>query len=288
MEKIRFLTVPGIEAVKFILETDWSSDYSGYLLFAEDKGGNLHLVDVGSKVGMKAASSYLGELDTIVWACKCTKAYRGAVLLLIRIDNYGILDKSKSSEFYDGDIRSFRRWSWLIANEPRFRIEFFPSSENCGADLLSRPVKGPTMMTMKEKEVLEVYNVQWKEDEGQLRVIIKKLDVRTRIPCRKSEGAAVYDLYGIEEVTIPSGGRSLLKTGLAMVIPEGLYVRIAPRSGLVLSKGLSVGAGVIDSDYRGEIGVLLFNQGEDDVVIRIGDRIAQIIFERIAAPNTSK
>ena len=107
LEKIQFLTVPGIEAVKFILETNWSSDYSGYLLFAKDKSGELHLLDVSSKVGMKAASSYLGELDTIVWACKRTKAYRGAVLILIRIGNHGILDKSKSSEFYDGDIRSF-------------------------------------------------------------------------------------------------------------------------------------------------------------------------------------
>ena len=151
LEKIQFLTVPGIEAVKFILETDWSSDYSGYLLFAEDKQGDLHLVDVGSKVGMKAASSYLGELDTVVWACKRTKAYRGATPLLIRTDNHGILDKSKSKEFYDGDIRSFRRWSWLIANELGFKIEFFPGSENCGADLISRPVKGPHQDDERER-----------------------------------------------------------------------------------------------------------------------------------------
>ena len=53
----------------------------------------------------------------------------------------------------------------MIANEPGIKIEFFPSNENCGADLLNRPVKGPTMMTMKKKEALEIYNVQWKEDE---------------------------------------------------------------------------------------------------------------------------
>ena len=138
---------------------------------------------------------------------------------------------------------------------------------------------------MKKKEALEIYNVQWKEDEGQLRVIIKKLDTQARIPCKKSEGAVGCDLYGIEEVSSPPGGRCLIKTGLAMVIPEGLYGRIAPRSGLALAKGLSVGAGVIDSDYRGEIGILLFNQGQEYGVIRIGDRIAQIIFEKIAVPN---
>ena len=72
----------------------------------------------------------------------------------------------------------------------------------------------------------------------------------------------------------------MIKTGLAMVMPEGLYGRIAPRSGLALTKGLSMGAGVIDSNYRGEIGVLLFNQGKKDVVIKTGDIIAQIMFEK--------
>ena len=142
---------------------------------------------------------------------------------------------------------------WLIANEPGFRIEFFPGSENCGADLISRPVKGPTKM-MKKKEVLEVYNVQWKGNEDQQRIIIKRLDTRARIPCRKSEGAAGYDLHGIEEVTIRTGGRKLIKTGLAMVIPEGLYGRIVPRSGLALAKGLSVGARVINSDIGERLG----------------------------------
>ena len=285
LENIQFLAVPGVEATRFILETDWSSDYSGYLLFAEDKQRELHLVDIGSKVGIKAASSYLGELDTVVWACKRTKAYRGAIPLLIRTDNHGILDKSRSTEFYDGDIRSFRRWSWLIANEPGFKIEFFPGSENCGADLLSRPVKGPTTA---KKEVLEVYNVEWREDKDQQRVIIRKLDARAKIPCRKSDGAAGYDLQGIEDMRIPSGERRLISTGLSMKIPEGLYGHIAPRSGLALKKGLSVGAGVIDSDYRGDIGVLLFNQGSEDVNIQIGDRIAQIIFEKIAVPEVEE
>lgn len=176
----------------------------------------------------------------------------------------------------------------MIANEPGIKTDFFPGSENCGADLLNRPVKGPTMMTIEKKEVLEVYNVQWKEDEDQMRVVIKKLDARARVPCKKPEGAAGYDLYGIEEVTIPPGGRCLIKTGLAMIIPEGLYGRIASRSSLALAKGLLVGAGVIDSDYRGEIGVLLFNQGKEDVIIRIGDRIMQIIFEKIVVPRVEE
>ena len=59
-------------------------------------------------------------------------------------------------------------------NEPRIKSEFFPDSENCGADLTSRPVKGPTIKM--KKEALEVYNVQWKGDEDRQRIIIKRLD----------------------------------------------------------------------------------------------------------------
>ena len=61
----------------FVLETDWSGDFSGYLLFARQNYLEKSLVDLGSKVAIKAASSYLGELDTIIWACKKTKAVQG-------------------------------------------------------------------------------------------------------------------------------------------------------------------------------------------------------------------
>ena len=73
--------------------------------------------------------------------------------------------------------------------------------------------------------------------------------------------------------------------GLAIAIPPDYYGRIAPRSGLALKKFIDVGAGVIDSDYRGEIGVVLFNFGNDDFVVNMGDKIAQLIFERIKTPE---
>ena len=111
------------------------------------------------------------------------------------------------------------------------------------------------------------------------------MEARARIPCRKFEGADGCDLYGIEEATISSGGRKLVRTRLAMVIPKGLYERIAPRSGLALAKGLSIGASVVDSNCRGGVGVLLFNQDQEDITIELGDRIAQMIFERIVVPK---
>ena len=73
--------------------------------------------------------------------------------------------------------------------------------------------------------------------------------------------------------------------GLAIAIPEGTYARIAPRSGLAVKKGINTGAGVVDYDYRGEVGVVLFNHGTEDFEVAAGDRVAQLILERIATPQ---
>ena len=75
-----------------------------------------------------------------------------------------------------------------------------------------------------------------------------------------------------------------MKTGLSISFPAGLYARIAPRSGLALKKFIAVGVGVVDSDYRGEVGVVLFNHGDQDFQVKMGDRIAQLILERIDTP----
>ncbi|XP_028089912.1 deoxyuridine 5'-triphosphate nucleotidohydrolase-like [Camellia sinensis] len=70
-----------------------------------------------------------------------------------------------------------------------------------------------------------------------------------------------------------------------MEIPYGLYGRLAPRSGLALIHGIDVGAGVVDPDYRGEVKVLLFNHNQEEFIVRAGDRIAQIIFEKVSLPR---
>jgi dUTP pyrophosphatase len=99
------------------------------------------------------------------------------------------------------------------------------------------------------------------------------------VPTRGSMKAAGYDLYSTEFYILKPGERKLFKTGLSMAIPEGMYGRIAPRSGLAFKKGIDVLAGVIDEDYRGDIGVILINLGNEDFNVLVGDRIAQIIFE---------
>src|SRR3546814_6930223 len=86
---------------------------------------------------------------------------------------------------------------------------------------------------------------------------------------------------GAERIlTIAPGQRMLIKSGIAPVIPTGWYGRVAPRSGLALKHGIDMLAGVIDSDYRGEIGIILLNTSDQPFVIQHGDRVAQFIIEQ--------
>ena len=124
---------------------------------------------------------------------------------------------------------------------------------------------------------------------------IKKLDDSGIMPTRGSDSSAGYDLYSTEDYVLAYGERRLFKTGISMKIPDGYYGRIAPRSGLAYKEGLDTMAGVIDSDYLGDIGVILINLKKEHfwyegdkltklegvpVEITKGMRIGQIIFEK--------
>ncbi|PUU81138.1 dUTPase-like protein [Tuber borchii] len=114
---------------------------------------------------------------------------------------------------------------------------------------------------------------------------IRRLSTKARIPKRGSALAAGYDLYSAHDTTIIRHGKALVDTDIQMMIPVGTYGRIAPRSGLASKNFIDVGAGVIDADYRGQVKVLLFNHGDADFVVKEGDRIAQLILERIVTPE---
>lgn len=110
---------------------------------------------------------------------------------------------------------------------------------------------------------------------------IKLLASNAKVPQRANECAAGYDLFSLYNYTLHPHQRLLVQTGIAMEIPDGYYGRIAPRSGLAMKKGIDIMAGVIDSDYRGELGVLLLNTDPEKVFyIESGDKIAQIVFEK--------
>ncbi|RMX67316.1 hypothetical protein KXD40_002615 [Peronospora effusa] len=105
------------------------------------------------------------------------------------------------------------------------------------------------------------------------------------LPTRGSELAAGLDLSAAYDAVIPANGKGLVKTDLIIAVPDGCYARVAPRSGLALIKSIDTGAGVIDADYRGNLGVILFNHSTDDFPIKRGDRVAQLILEKIEYPE---
>ncbi|KAI8632226.1 dUTP pyrophosphatase [Xylariaceae sp. FL1651] len=116
-------------------------------------------------------------------------------------------------------------------------------------------------------------------------LLIKKLSDKARLPTRGSAFAAGYDLYASKETTVPARGKVLVDTDIAISVPAGTYGRIAPRSGLASKHFIDTGAGVIDADYRGHVRVLLFNHNDVDFKVAEGDRIAQLVVERIYTPE---
>ena len=99
------------------------------------------------------------------------------------------------------------------------------------------------------------------------------------LPAYATDGAAGMDVRAAEDVTLAPGARRAVATGLALAIPPGFEIQVRPRSGLALKHGISVlnTPGTIDSDYRGELKVILINHGAEPFVIARGDRVAQLV-----------
>lgn len=112
---------------------------------------------------------------------------------------------------------------------------------------------------------------------------VKRLTETSKLPERNHENDAGFDLFSDEEIVIPPLERKVIKTGISVSLDFienkdfSVYLRIAPRSGLSVKKGIDVFAGVIDIGYRGEILICLFNSSKEDVEIKQGDKIAQMI-----------
>ena len=110
-------------------------------------------------------------------------------------------------------------------------------------------------------------------------VIFEKIHENAIIPSYAHPSDAGMDITSVEEMDILPGKRALVHTGLRARIPDGMEIQVRPRSGLALKYGITVlnTPGTIDSGYRGEIGVILINHGEESFHINVGDRIAQIV-----------
>jgi len=116
-------------------------------------------------------------------------------------------------------------------------------------------------------------------------LLVKLLSESAKAPKRATEFSAGYDLCSAQPRCIPPHSSAVLNTDVALNIPDGFYGRIASRSSLAAKHGIEVGGGVIDADYRGNIGVILFNHSDAAFNVGIGDRIAQIIMERNGTPE---
>ena len=116
---------------------------------------------------------------------------------------------------------------------------------------------------------------------SQVEIQVKRLNNGAGLPMPSYEtaGAAGMDICAAENANLRVGRRAAIATGFAFAIPHGFEIQVRPRSGLALKNGISVlnTPGTIDSDYRGEIKIILANLGEEDFAIKIGDRIAQIV-----------
>jgi dUTP pyrophosphatase len=103
------------------------------------------------------------------------------------------------------------------------------------------------------------------------------------LPTRATPGAAGMDVVSAMDVTIPAGGRSLVPTGLTVAVPAGYELQLRPRSGLALKHGVTLPntPATVDSDYRGELQVILINHGLEPFEVQRGDRIAQLLVQRV-------
>ena len=114
-----------------------------------------------------------------------------------------------------------------------------------------------------------------------VKVLVKKLNSKVKLPSYKTEGSSGMDLIAFVDkpIEIKPNNSALIPTGLSIAIPEDCEVQIRPRSGLAAKSNISVlnTPGTIDSDYRGELKVILFNHGENEFVVNCDDRIAQMI-----------
>ena len=114
---------------------------------------------------------------------------------------------------------------------------------------------------------------------------IAKFSDRAIIPTRGSSLAAGYDLYSAYDYTVLPWGKCLIKTDLQIIFPPGTYGRVAPRSGLALKHSLTIGGGVLDRDFEGNVSIIMFNLSPVPFSIVYGTRVAQFICEKIETPE---
>ena len=119
-----------------------------------------------------------------------------------------------------------------------------------------------------------------------VKVLVKKLDPNVQLPSYKTDGSSGMDLFAFikNPVKIKPGTSELIPTGISVAIPINFEIQIRPRSGLAAKSNISVlnTPGTVDSDYRGEVKIILFNHGKKEFIVNNNDRVAQMVLTPIA------
>ncbi|XP_057692251.1 deoxyuridine 5'-triphosphate nucleotidohydrolase, mitochondrial isoform X1 [Corythoichthys intestinalis] len=162
-------------------------------------------------------------------------------------------------------------------------------AQRCSSRLLRQHF--PSRMINHNKEVADACYVspskRFKSNPAEDTSVLRfaKLSEHATRPTRGSAKAAGYDLYSAYDYSIGPMDKAIVKTDIQIAVPHGCYGRVAPRSGLAAKHFIDVGAGVVDEDYRGNVGVVLFNFGKETFEVKKGDRVAQLVCERIVYPD---
>lgn len=185
----------------------------------------------------------------------------------MRIDEVYCDKCGKKLVIYTPEDKDIAKYSWKYGNN---------NSNELYADLC-----------IKCKEKFDKHIREFFDEEEQMQIKFKKLSKDAKLPEYKTTGSAGMDVYSIENCFLHPLERRILKTGIAVEIPSGYEIQVRPRSGLACKEGISVinTPGTIDADYRGEIGICLVNLSNEMYPVKVGDRIAQLVVNKIEQPE---
>jgi len=138
------------------------------------------------------------------------------------------------------------------------------------------------LRTLFKNYVIGIIQTEINKNHAVLKV--KKMSDNAIIPIKTSSLAAGYDLFASESKIVKSRSRELISTDISIEVPNGTYGHIVARSGLSLKNAIDIGAGTIDADYTGTVGVIIINNSNEDFEVEYGMRIAQLICQKIVYP----
>ena len=269
---------------EIIIETDASNFAIGCILF-QKWDDILHPVAFFLRKMEKAEKNYEihdKELLVIVTAFKIWHhhCYGSPYPIRVLTDHNNLKYFMETTKFNQQQVR----WVEKLAQYD-FRIHYRPGKSGGKPDALSRRPEYAEGEEVEKPKSLLTPEIFVSSTHKEHPLLIKQLEPGAHLRIRGSDLAAGIDIVANEATTIPQGKRKIIGTGISIATPAGSYAHITPRSGLAAKYLIDIGAGVVNQDYRGEIKVLLINNSMQPYPVKPGDRISQLILEKILLAN---